>query len=70
MTPLQILRSTLISGATLTLSKHSDGYHIEVTAMDADGQLERRKIVHPRLEQALFLVVDRAEMDRLTESAG
>ncbi len=63
MTPLQILSSTLTDGATLTLSKRADGYHIEVIATDDAGQPVRREVVHPRLEQALFLVMERAEVD-------
>lgn len=58
MTALQILRSTLTDGATLTLSKREDGYHIEVTETDDAGQTLRREVVHPRLEQALFAVVE------------
>ena len=58
MTALQILRSILKDGATLTLCKRADGYHIEVTETDDAGQTLRRAVVHPRLEQALFLVVE------------
>ena len=58
MTALQILRSTLKDGATLTIARREDGYHIEVTATDGDGHTVRREVVHPRLEQALFLVVE------------
>ncbi len=58
MTALQILRSTLKDGVTLTLSKRADGYHIKVMATDGAGQTLRRAVVHPRLEQALFLVVE------------
>ena len=63
MTALQILRSTLKDGATLTLSKRADGYHIEVTATDGSGRTMRRAVVHSRLEQALFLVVEREKVD-------
>lgn len=63
MTALQILRSTLKDGATLTLCKREGGYFIEVAAMDAEGRMMRREVVHPRLEQALFLVMERAEVD-------
>ena len=63
MTALQILRSTLTDGATLTLSKREDGYHIEVTETDDAGQTLRREVVHARLEQALFLVVEREKVD-------
>jgi len=63
MTPLQILRSTLKDGATLTLSKRADGYHIEVVATDGEGRTVRRKVVHARLEQALFLVVERERVE-------
>ena len=59
MTPLQILRTAVADGATLTLSKRSDGYHIEVVATDGEGRTMRREVVHARLEQALFLVVER-----------
>jgi len=58
MTALQILRSTLTDGATLTLSKREDGYHIEVAETDEAGQTLRREVVHARLEQALFAVVE------------
>ena len=63
MTALQILRSTLKDGVTLTLARREDGYHIEVTATDGDGRTVRREVVHPRLEQALFLVVEREKVD-------
>ena len=63
MTPLQILRTAVADGATLTLCKRADGYHIEVTATDGEGSTVRREVVHARLEQALFLVVEREKMD-------
>ena len=63
MTALQILRSTLKDGATLTLSRREDGYHIVVTATDGAGRTVRREVVHARLEQALFLVVEREKVD-------
>ncbi len=58
MTPLQILRTAVADGATLTISKRADGYHIVVTATDGDERTVRREVVHPRLEQALFLVIE------------
>ena len=70
MTALQILRSTLKDGATLTLSKRADGYHIEVTATDGDERTVRREVVHPRLEQALFLVVERGNVDEVSGRTG
>jgi len=63
MTPLQILRTAVADGATLTLSKRADGYHIEVTGTDGAGRTVRREVVHPRLEQVLFLVVEREKVD-------
>ncbi len=55
MTPLQILRSAVADGATLTIVRREDGYHVTVT--DADSRTVRRAVVHARLEQALFSVV-------------
>ncbi len=49
MTPLQILRAAVADGATLTLSKHADGYHIVVATTDGSDQTVRREVVHPRL---------------------
>lgn len=63
MTALQTLRSTLKDGATLTLAKRADGYHIGVAATDGSGRMVRREVVHPRLEQALFLVMERAGVE-------
>ena len=63
MTALQILRSTLKDGVTLTIAKRADGYHIEVTATDEAGLTARREVLHPRLEQALLLVVEREKVD-------
>lgn len=63
MTPLQILRTALTDGATLTLSKRADGYHVEVKVMDAEGRLEQREVVHARLDQALFMVVAEKKVD-------
>jgi len=62
MTPLQILRSAVADDATLTiarlLTRHADGYHVVVTATDGAERTVRREVVHARLEQALFLVVE------------
>ena len=63
MTALQILRSILKDGVSLTLCKRADGYHIEVTEMDDVGQTLRRAVVHPRLEQALFQILQQSEAD-------
>ena len=63
MTALQILRSILKDGATLTLCKRADGYHVEVTETDDAGQTLRRAVVHPRLEQALFQILQYSEPD-------
>ena len=63
MTALQILRNILKDGVTLTLSKRADGYHIEATATDGSGQTVHRSVVHSRLEQALFLAMEREEKD-------
>jgi len=63
MTPLQILRSAVADGATLTLSKRADGYHIEMLETDGSGRMICREVVHSRLEQALFLVVEREKVD-------
>ena len=70
MTALQILRSTLKDGATLTLSKRADGNHIAVTATNGSGQTVRRSVVHSRLEQALFLVVERETVEGMAVRAG
>ncbi len=63
MTALQILRSTLKDGVTLTIARRADGYHIEVTATDDAGQTLRRAVVHSRLEQALFQILQHSEAD-------
>lgn len=70
MTAPQILRSTLTDGATLTLSKREDGYHIEVTETDDARQVLRREVVHARLEQAQFMVVERGTVDGAAVRAG
>jgi len=58
MTSLQILRAAMADGATLTTVWREDGYHVAVTATDGDGRAVRREVVHARLEQALFAVVE------------
>ena len=63
MTALQILRSILKDGVSLTLCKRADGYNIEVTKLDDAGQALRRAVVHPRLEQALFQILQQSEAD-------
>ena len=63
MTALQILLSTLKDGGTLTISRSEDGYHIVVTATDGNGRTVQREVVHARLEQALFLVVEGERVD-------
>jgi len=63
MTPLQILRTAVADGATLTIARREDGYHVVVTATDGTGRTVRREVVHERLEQALFLVVERERVD-------
>lgn len=63
MTALQILRSILQDGDSLTLCKRADGYHIEVTETDDAGQSLRRAVVHARLEQALFQILQQSVVD-------
>lgn len=70
MTPLQILRSMLKDGVMLTLSHRVDGYRVEVTETDAAGQTLQWVVVHPRLEQALFQMVERAEVSKVAVHAG
>ena len=66
MTPLQILRSAVADGATLTIARRADGYHVVVTATDGAGRTVRREVVHARLEQALFLVVEGANVGEVS----
>ena len=70
MTPLQILRTTVMDGTTLTLYRRADGYHIELKGMNAAGQTTCCEVVHPRLEQALFAMVERMSVGREMLRAG
>jgi len=58
MTPLQILRSSLMNGAILTLYRSEDGYHIDLKVTDAAGQATCCEIVNRQLDQAIFTVME------------
>ena len=70
MTPLQILRTAVADGATLTIARRADGYHVAVTATDGTERTVRSEVVHARLEQALFLVVERGNVDEVSGRTG
>ncbi len=53
MTPLQMLRNALSTGATLTMFKLDDGYHIEVSEINQNGVTLTWEIVGGKLDQAL-----------------
>jgi len=42
----------------------------ELAVMDTEGRTVRRAMVHPRLEQALFLVVERENVEGTAVRAG
>ncbi len=63
MTLLQILSTDVADGAMLTIFRKEDGYHVVVTATDVEGRTVRRAVVHARLEQALFLVMERERVE-------
>ncbi len=58
MTPLQILRSSLMNGAILTLYRSEDGYHIDLKVTDTAGQATCCEIVNRQLDQAIFTVME------------
>ena len=53
MTHLQILRSLLQAGYSVTLAKLDDGYHVQVSTGGQAGEPAVREIVDPRLDQAI-----------------
>lgn len=58
MTPLQILRASMMNGATLRLYWCEDGYHIELKVTNAAGQATCYETVNRRLDQAISTVME------------
>lgn len=58
MTPLQILRSTMLTGATITMRRRDNYYHVEVHTPDTDGKIVTKKIVAGQLKCVFVLLED------------
>lgn len=53
MTQLQILRALLQYGATVTLSRQEDGYHVAIEGVTDSGTPYAGEAMDPRLDQAI-----------------